>query len=452
MNGLYSYSIVLITLIIGLSSPAAQAVNAYKPGFYLSLEGDSIRGYVKFNNRIVNEARCYFKSDRKSKPQKFTPTEITGYGIDDGKTFLSRRFPEDRVSFDKVDQSVFMELLQKGRLKLFRYQDRFFIEYDKGQKFRELISTVISKNIGYRVYEENLHEFIDVLEDAMGDCPSISKGLRAGHRRITLSERDLMKLMAEYHGCVRETLVQPDRRSGLKVSFGPVIGGGETQISYRPTNEYLSLKPTTNSAIYSLVNTEYTPSRSAMMGFFVDISFPRGFSGLGVHAEILYRPLQFLGENAFSISQNSRNDPHDIEDELEIRLHKIIIPISLRKTFGTGPRPIYVGAGFNVHMNVGRTYILYRDMNFTNTGTRFLSTERPWADNNFEAGLWANIGWIFVNTGDRQLSFEFRVEQSSAKNRLNSWPNGPGTNRYQLRSASFVLSYGLWSSKGSTSR
>lgn len=445
-----TYYFLLFVLLVSLPIHSLYAGNAFKPGYYISTSGDSLQGYVKFGNRIANETYCLFKSDKKSPAEKFLPSDIKRYGVVGGKSFISRMFPEDSVE-DSFKGPIFMEILQEGRLGLFRYQDRFFLEYEEGTKFKELISSSVVKNIGYRVYREPKNEYIDILVDAMEDCPSVSLPIKKGHRRVELVEGELMKLMGEYHACLKESLVQPDIRPGMRIIVGSTIGGGETQISYRPAAEFQTLVPSTNSVIYSIVNTDYKESRSAMFGFFTNISFPRGYSGLSFHTEFLYQPLRFVGVKQFSVARSSFNDPHDIMDELEIRLHKIIIPIGLRKTFGTGPRPFYLGGGISLHLNVGRNYIVYRDRFFQDTGAQLLSTERPWAANNVEPGLWAHAGMVISNTGDSQLSVEFRVEQSGARNRLNVWGQPGGENRYLLRSAFIRLSYGFWA-RGSASR
>ncbi len=161
--------------------------------------------------------------------------------------------------------------------------------------------------------------------------------------------------------------------------------------------------------------------------------------------------MRFVGAKEFSVAQSAFNEAHDVTDELEIRLHKIVIPVGLRKTFGTGPRPFYAGVGLSLHLNVGRNYIIYREMAFESMGTQLLSTERPWAANPVEPGLWVHAGMIVANAGDSQLSLEIRLEQSGARNQLNDWRSEGGQNRYLLRSASFRLSYGFWA-KGSANK
>jgi hypothetical protein len=63
------------------------------PGYYVSLTGDTVRGYFMHNNQVKNQSKCeYYKSETDRKPSEtFGPEDINGYLVAD-KLYRSIHF------------------------------------------------------------------------------------------------------------------------------------------------------------------------------------------------------------------------------------------------------------------------------------------------------------------------------------------------------------------------
>lgn len=443
---LYIGFFFLLLLSAGVSS--LQASNSFKEGYYISQEGDTINGLVKVQPREQLGIKCLFKSDHAGTLQELEPNGILGYGFVGGKVFRSKTLKYT----SEVEKLVFFELLLSGRLNLYRYRDRFFLEYGADNTFKELISSTSTTNVGYRVFKESNREYVDVLSEAMGDCDYLKSYLVGGRRRIEIEERPLMKLVNEYHNCVKETTVQPDPRPASRISIGSLVGVGQTALSYNIEEPFVSLEANTNTFIYSVLQTDYAVSRSPMIGVYADIAFPRAGAGLSLHAELKFMALKFSGDQAFSIPASNFNQAHDVSDELEIRLNKLILPLGLLKSFGSENSRFYAGAGLSLQMNVGRKYMIWRESMFDNRTGNISQRENLRSRNTYEPGLWILGGVVLAKSDLNQLSIEFRAEQSGTNIRLDDFLfDSRQTSRYKIRALSVNLAYTFWS-KDSTNK
>jgi len=434
------YLVILVFLGVGATVSPIYGQNAYLRGYYLNLQGDTLHGFVKIQSRKASTFQCLFKAEKKGKGKKLTPENIKGYGFEGGKVFLKRAIKD---SSQQVSQ-VFMELLLTGRLKLFQLEQRFFLEYGDGQ-FEELISSEKNVNTGYRVYKKTGHEYLEVLGRAMEDCRTVLIPISSGQRSLELNQKRLMQLIKDYHACFQEEIVQPDPRPAVRLSFASVLGVGRSSLHYKVSPSFKSFGSgaNTNSAIYSLVNTEYTVSQSPLIGAFMSVRFPRSQSGLSIRAELLFQSMGFRGQNEFAVPNNQFNDPHEISDELEIRLQKISLPIGFIKSIGGYNSLFYIGAGFDLQFNVARKYVILREMQFENSLRPFVNTERLDEQRSLELGVWAKAGVVLAKSSQNQLMLEFKVARLGRKNRFYDYNFGGRImkTRYRIQSVSVNLAY-----------
>jgi len=139
MKHLYKLSLVLFLLPL-----FSLAQSNYKPGYVVTLKGDTLHGFIDYQSWDSNPTSISFKSavtDRK--PQKFTVSNISYFNADGQETYQKYTGP---ISMDVTDymhlgtgrdtsfriDSVFLKVLQKGKnVALYSYTDnlktRFYI-------------------------------------------------------------------------------------------------------------------------------------------------------------------------------------------------------------------------------------------------------------------------------------------------------------------------------------
>lgn len=135
-----AFKLLSVIVLLPLSSFAQRN---YKPGFVVTIKGDTLKGYIDYRGWDLNPTKIRFQPLTNYKPIKFSVSDITSFEIykiakyqryigmismDDAS---AEHMIEYRDTSFKVD-TVFLEVLQKGKnVALYSYSDakkeRFFI-------------------------------------------------------------------------------------------------------------------------------------------------------------------------------------------------------------------------------------------------------------------------------------------------------------------------------------
>jgi hypothetical protein len=117
---------ILAFLAIALSA-SGQA--SFRPGSIVTLQNDTVHGWIRDCGQSRDARVCLFKPDRKSEVVKYHPSEIKSYREDGRKYLVARDIP---VRGDTLN--VFTDVLLDGAVSLYFYRkDRemsYFIEKD----------------------------------------------------------------------------------------------------------------------------------------------------------------------------------------------------------------------------------------------------------------------------------------------------------------------------------
>ncbi|MEO8947323.1 MAG: hypothetical protein ABI308_02870 [Mucilaginibacter sp.] len=159
------YLFILLILLPALSF--AQSNN--KPGYIVTLQGDTIKGFITFKGWNTPD-KIIFKNNADAVMQTYTPTKINGFGLKGGNTYQTYkgRISEDRMDLSSLSigidstfskDTVFLRVVKKGKnVTLLHYKDaikdRFFIAEKNGPP-TELI---------YRAYVSNIKNRTGLIE------------------------------------------------------------------------------------------------------------------------------------------------------------------------------------------------------------------------------------------------------------------------------------------------
>src|SRR5690606_41092794 len=116
------------------------------------------------------------------------PQDISGYGLSNGRVFVSRTLP-------KGDDPVFLQLLLRGKISLYSYNSRYFVE--NGKDYAELLSKYDNRRVEGRIVTTFKRPYIGVLSYMMsGPCaPELQQKLA----RVSNSEGGFDKILMLYH-------------------------------------------------------------------------------------------------------------------------------------------------------------------------------------------------------------------------------------------------------------
>lgn len=273
---LFAFALFLLTSVI-LFPAHAQEI---KDGFIVLQSGDYQYGSIQFVPTMNTYEECLFKADQKNEFKKFTPDQITGYGVINGIAYTTKEIT--------IDGSVYKKFLRNefdGTVKFYFYQNRFFVEKND---FLELRPT----------------DYKSVLYQILSSCKSISKTLR--YTEFDLS--DLQDLFKRYQRCTNPEAVS---ESTSKFQFD-LLGGIEinnSKLSSASTNPVKGEFSLTDKTLLSVGANAIIPFKNKKLAF---------VSGVYYYKQSFYAITRSVTANYSSI------------DKINLDYQELLIPITFQ--------------------------------------------------------------------------------------------------------------------------
>lgn len=189
---------ILLIFLVSFFFLTSYSQRNYQEGYVITLQNDTLRGWVDFRSDKQNSAICTFKSVPTGQEQEYYPKDIYGYRyLNDGKFYVSRE-----IEINGTKKTVFLEFLLEGIENLYYYKEGdvkyYILENIKG----ELLYTSqepekkIFTNNGDR-YMKDL-KYIGVLKYYFKDHPEIQKEVD----QTQYNHESMIKLVKTYHDLV----------------------------------------------------------------------------------------------------------------------------------------------------------------------------------------------------------------------------------------------------------
>lgn len=320
--------------VIILQFSAVFAQKDFKPGKIITSDGSVVPGMV---SKKSGDTQCIFRSDTSSE-KIYTPSEIMGYSFDGGKSY--------QVKIIKGLNAQFVEVLVLGKVRLYRFGSRYFIERE-GKELTELriTSKTVTMREGGREIEVGFKEYLGMLETFLSDCPNIYPRIRT----TQLAENDLVKLMKEYYKCVGETAtISKANIARRQTSFGLAAGYVSQNWGSNISAEKIPI-----ADVGSL-----TKGSSYFVGVSVETSSPRINRRLYFKGEIL-----FIAPTQFASLKTVQTSPFTTALEyLDISHSSVRVPLLAKYAFTENKF-------FSPYANIGLSAIIF------NTRKNVRSTE-----------------------------------------------------------------------------
>jgi hypothetical protein len=205
----------------------------FKKGYLITLNGDTIHGFLLAQNGINSYRNAIFKISLDGKEEEYSPEEIEGYRFIDGKYFVSIKL---NTGPNKELKSVFMEYLIKGIISIYFYVDsqgdHYYIEKEP-YGLRELSEPIKINNEG----KISTSLYKGKLKSLMADCPEMDKDINSSQ----LNNSSLVSIAKKYHNyvCYNDSCIIYEKQT-VPVSFSFLVTSGISYNNYRFGTELIT--------------------------------------------------------------------------------------------------------------------------------------------------------------------------------------------------------------------
>ncbi len=297
----------------------------FQPGFIITNEFDTIRGLVDYRGDIRNSQICVFKNDSSTEPSIYSPKDIKGYRIVDGKFYVSRI-----ISKDSTEINLFLEYLVNGIADLYYYRDNngdHYLVEKEGGKLVVLTNEKIKVYGEYESYLRNSNRYIGILKATFSDCNDIMPQIN----KVRFTHNDLIKITSDYHEYVcedddEECIIYQKELPLTKLSYGPILGFNYSNLRF------------VNTELYS--GFDFKSDFSLSGGILLNILSPR------INEKISFQIETVMIKNYF-YAFHKVEDGFDIEyTDIHIHVSSLNSLLSLKYTFPKSKIKPFLSVGF----------------------------------------------------------------------------------------------------------
>lgn len=302
------FSVLLFFFFISFQ---VQGQASFLPGYVLTNNNDTLKGYVDFRNNDKNSKKCAFKLNETDDVVTYSPGEIKEYRMIDGKYFVSKE-----LKSNDTKEKFFMEYMVNGITDLYYFWNEgphYLIEKSNGEIF-ELTNDEKLVIIDGKEHLHKTHFYTGLLKVVFQDCPQIYPMID----KATLENHSLIQLTKKYHEYVCDD---------------------EKCITYENTLPFLRLRiALVISAAYSIFKIDnvqefpasYEPTVIPSAGLVLKFTFPKWNDKFAL-----------LVRNEFGVAQFNKNDEPLILNtpairESSVSISEIKTTLSFKYTFPQG--------------------------------------------------------------------------------------------------------------------
>lgn len=314
----------VILIVISLS---VLAQSDFRPGYLITLGGDTIYGFVDYRGDLRNSKTCTFKKDIKDNATDYNPEEIKAYRFFESKYYISKAV---EVESEKAD--FFVEYLVDGIIDLYymAYKNTGFylLEREDGTMYKLKSELKNFSENNHQVYK--YQEYIGILKNAFQKSPELFNEID----KVKLSHESLGLITSKYHDlvCDDQQCVVYTKEIAKVVFNLKLIAGINVGSIYFSSGIFFS--------------DHYERSFYPTIGLNTDIRLPQINEKLSLFLNA------DIGKNAFFSVEEINKYSRSIRT-LEISVLPLTFHAGLKYTYPKGRyRPFYsLGAGFYVPIN-----------------------------------------------------------------------------------------------------
>lgn len=356
------YNTILLLSFLFLYQSSTFAQNNYLPGYIIKSDGETVRGFIDFQEWKVNPKKIRFKSDESGKSRMMTLESINGFGIDNEESYV-RRTVNLNISSVKLDgltdsrepifeeRTVFLRVLASGKAHLYSLYDgvgkqHYFIEKDD-LTIEELIYTKYFKTKAGKRYVAYFEQYKGQLSNALTDCGELFPMIKDAEYK----EKDLTPIFEAYNVCSGSFNRIAKKEKKIQVKPGVLLGAGISKFGI------------TGVTTTGLENMDFGFSHAYSAGISLDLISARSRGKYSIHNELIYNSI-----GASTHYEDITSDEVYTINDVKMDLGYLQLNTLFRYTVATPKLRPYLNTG------IGNS-ILIRQVNEMRTERKFYSTE-----------------------------------------------------------------------------
>ncbi len=311
--------IIAVSLLTSLISHLVSG-QEITDGFIILPNGDYQYGTVKFDPSLNKYEECQFAADGKKEYTRFTPDQISGYGVINGIHYITRE-----ILTGETLQKHFLKKEIDELVRFYSYNNnRYFIEKDD---FKEL------KQDDYEA----------ILSEALKSC----KNILASIKKVNFDLQGLRSIFLKYQLCTDPaSATVPSVRLQFDVLAG--LEFNNSTLSGNPTLNQNKSKLTDKTLLSAGVNTI--------------ISFKKSRHLLFAAGAYYYQQNFYAIDPSITVSYSST-------DKINFNYHEILIPVSLHYSFFKKEKNImpYLKAGISIPLTIKSSLVWESEKEYAST-------------------------------------------------------------------------------------
>ena len=320
-----------VALLVLLGLPfAVQAQASFRPGYIISLKGDTLRGSVNYSSGSRSAYECRFKSDAAADIAAYLPNQLQGYGFLHDRFYQSRRVPAQNPVADTTSKRVFLEVLVQGPASLYLLSDNtnsnsYYLRSGNGPVMPLILHSEVVTVNGSRFRREN-PLFRTAFSAAFAACPEVLSKVSSLPFAVTA----FIRVVQQYNACVGggqkiSEVAAPKRRRYFMLE---AVAGARTS-TLRFEGEI------------SMKDVAFSGGMQPVVGLALQQYLPVAANRYGIRLELLYQP-QHYGQEFYAPTAYA----YAAYQEVRVDFDQLRIPLMFRYMPLHGRfQPFYRGGG-----------------------------------------------------------------------------------------------------------
>ena len=213
MKSIYVFLTIVFFLLATYSGNAQS--NEYLKGYIITINQDTIEGYIKDEKRTAISQSFYFKKQKSQLAEKKTTSEVKGF-------FMAASFHFEAIDFEinGSTEKRFLRKLVDGATKLYQYYDESAYDYVVvKQSGKSLQITKKDTIINRKIIVDS--KYLGQLKNFFRDCPTVPSV-----KSLKWNKKSLVKFVTDYDSCVNPDQAVANLSKGrrLKIKVGAQVG------------------------------------------------------------------------------------------------------------------------------------------------------------------------------------------------------------------------------------
>ncbi|WP_194775357.1 outer membrane beta-barrel protein [Pararhodonellum marinum] len=368
---------------------ASFAQSDFRSSYLLTLEQDTVYGFIDYRESKKNMLHCRFKASADADVVTFTPTEINGFGFFGDRVFESKTI----VSQDGEEKTYFFEVLVSGELSLYKADQDFFVESPQASLTRLTAPRTMVQQGGKQYVQDN-NQHIRVMNALTADCPSMKTKVAS----MGSGEKSFTQIVENYNECKGvEYVTYKGDKEWLSVKIAPMIGVGVSQANF-----------VAGDPDYRDFNGFSDYSVSPILGMTIDFSNPR----MSERISLTLNPM--IQNHRYSVSTISEAPFLRNTYNMEVSIMELKLPVGFTYKFTGKTLSPFFRTGLSYTHHLRRSSSSVRERLIVETLTIFEGEGQSLTRSQF--GLWAALGIQKSWNKNKALFFEARAEQTGGMN------------------------------------